>query len=880
MESGIFRFVLKHSKLEQILLVLLTLAAFPFLYYSLELPKIIINEAIGGTGFPKQLFGYDLAQIPFLLSLCGIFLTLVLINGAFKYVINVYRGVVGERMLRRLRYQLFARVLRFPLSQFRRLSQGELVSMVVAETEPLGGFIGDSIALPVFQGGTLLTILLFMFVQDPILGGAAIALYPLQGYFIPKLQRRVNLLKKERVMKARKLSESIGEVVSGIKEVHAHDTSRYELARYSEKIGEIFEIRYRIYKQKYLIKFLNNFIAQVTPFFFYSLGGYLVIKGELSFGALVAVLAAYKDLSAPWKELLNYYQTKEDARIKYELLLDTFAPSGMIDEKIQLDAAGRSEPLVGELVATNLGLDEERSDEFEAGVTFRLTLPQHVAIVGSGGSGRHRLSEVLALLKRETSGSLTLGGLNLRAAPQSITGRRIAFAGAEPALRAGSVRDNLLYSLKHKPTRDVAYSPTESKRREHDRREARLSGNSLFDAKADWLDYDGAGAADERQLGERINGVLQTVDLDRDIYQLGLHGTVDLKRDATVADRILEARSELMVRLDEPEYRPLVESFDRARYNTNMSVAENLLFGTPKDDAFSSANLPDNPLVKNVLDRVDLSATFLAMGRSVAELMVELFADVEPGSELFEQFSFISADDLPEFKAMLVRTEGLSDDAIAANEKHRLMSLPFRLTVARHRLGLIDEPLQRKLLDARAMLAESLATEGSAVESLDRDRFNSSASIQDNILFGRLAYGKAQSARRIGQLIDEVVEKLELRDAIMQIGLERPVGVAGARLSATQRQKLSIARCLIKQPDILVVDEATSILDAASEAKIMRNIMNEFRGRAIIWSLQRVELAEHFQHVFVMEDGKLIAQGRFDELNQDGAPLHTLMTQS
>ncbi len=233
MEPSIFRFVLKHSRREQILLLTFTMLAFPFLYMSLDLPKTIINEAIGGRDFPRAIFGYELEQIPFLLLLCGVFLALVFINGGFKYFVNVYRGVVGERMLRRLRYLLFGRVLRFPLSQFRKTSQGEIVSMITAETEPLGGFIGDSIALPAFQGGTLLTILIFMFIQDPILGFAAISLYPIQTYVIPKLQRRVNILRKERTVKVRKLSERIGEVVTGIREVHAHDTSQYELARFT-----------------------------------------------------------------------------------------------------------------------------------------------------------------------------------------------------------------------------------------------------------------------------------------------------------------------------------------------------------------------------------------------------------------------------------------------------------------------------------------------------------------------------------------------------------------------------------------------------------------------------------------------------------------------
>ena len=53
-----------------------------------------------------------------------------------------------------------------------------------------------------------------------------------------------------------------------------------------------------------------------------------MIHGDLSFGALVAVLAAYKDMASPWKELLDFYQQKEDSRIKYEQIVEQFQPAG------------------------------------------------------------------------------------------------------------------------------------------------------------------------------------------------------------------------------------------------------------------------------------------------------------------------------------------------------------------------------------------------------------------------------------------------------------------------------------------------------------------------------------------------------------------------
>ena len=159
LEPTIYRFIFKHSWRSQIAVLLLTLTSFPFLYVSLDLPKTIVNHAIRADAkFPQSVFGFEFERVPYLMLLCGAFLATVLVNGGFKYVINVYQGVVGERMLRRLRFELFSRVLRFPLPHFRHISSGEIVQMINAEVEPLGGFIAEAFALPMFQGGTLLTI--------------------------------------------------------------------------------------------------------------------------------------------------------------------------------------------------------------------------------------------------------------------------------------------------------------------------------------------------------------------------------------------------------------------------------------------------------------------------------------------------------------------------------------------------------------------------------------------------------------------------------------------------------------------------------------------------------------------------------------------------
>src|SRR6202034_1258731 len=77
LEPSIYRFILRHSLRQQLWLLALTLVSFPFLYYSLELPKTIVNRAIGGKHFPQFFLGMEFSQIPYLMTLCGVFLALV-----------------------------------------------------------------------------------------------------------------------------------------------------------------------------------------------------------------------------------------------------------------------------------------------------------------------------------------------------------------------------------------------------------------------------------------------------------------------------------------------------------------------------------------------------------------------------------------------------------------------------------------------------------------------------------------------------------------------------------------------------------------------------------------------------------------------------------
>jgi len=876
LEPTVYRFIINHSLRQQIFLLLLTFASFPFLYYSLKLPKEIINHAIGGKHFPQEFFGIEFNQVPYLMFLCGIFLLLVFVNGGFKYYINTFKGQLGERMLRRFRYSLYLRLLRFPPSYFQKTSSAQIIPMITVECEQLGGFIGDAFAQPAFQGGQLLTIIFFMFMQDPLLGIAAIALYPVQGYIIPKLQAKVNQLGKRRVRTVRQVADRVQESAAGIVEIHANDTVKLQLTDFANVLGVIYDIRFEIYRRKFFTKFLNNFMGQLTPFFFFSLGGYLVIQGGLSFGALVAILAAYKDLASPWNELLQFYQIKENSRITYEQIVEQFQPTGMVDAQLLLAEPETVPPLTGEIAVANLSLAEDDKSRVVDAVSFSAGPGEHVAIIGQSGGGKSELAVLLARLVQPTGGRITIGGKDIAELPVAVIGRRIGYVGNTPYVFTGTLRDNLLLGLRHRPLRPAEYDEATTRRRARQLFEARRSGNIEYDLHADWIDYESAEVSDPAALTHRIAEVLARIDFEEDVYTLGLRGRLNPEQQEEVGARLIEARHALAQRLVADGITKLVETYDLEKYNTNATVAENLLFGTPIGPVFDFSSLAENDYVLRILDKLALTDDLVETGREVAATMTEMFAGLPPEHEFFEQFSFISANDLPEFSAILAVTEG--GGTLAPEQRRKLLSLPFKLIAARHRLGVLDEAMQQRLLEARRVFRAELPAEARGqIEFFDPDRYNAAASLQDNILFGKSAYGEADAAVRVPQVLGEVLEALSLRPTIIDVGLDYHVGTAGSRLSAAQRQRTAIARAVLKRPDLLILNEATTALDGPAQAKVTEGLRQEMAGRGLFWVLHRASLARNFDRVLVMSGGKLQEQGRPDELDQKNSLTALLM---
>jgi len=245
---------------------------------------------------------------------------------------------------------------------------------------------------------------------------------------------------------------------------------------------------------------------------------------------------------------------------------------------------------------------------------------------------------------------------------------------------------------------------------------------------------------------------------------------------------------------------------------------------------------------------------------------------------LFQQFSFISAEELPDIQALLHRADRNDLSTLTGEDRTRLMSLPFKLIPARHRLGLIEGDVRALILDARRHFADNLPTElEHSVAFFDFEDYNPAANIQDNILFGKIAYGQAEAQERVSELIGGIIEGLNLHNTIAEVGLDYDVGIAGSRLTGEQRQKLALSRALMKRPDCLLLSDATTAFDSTNQTMVLENLLLNFTGRCLIWGVMRASMSAAFDRILVMRQGRVVEQGTYDDLSSKGGLFSELL---
>jgi putative ABC transport system ATP-binding protein len=606
------------------------------------------------------------------------------------------------------------------------------------------------------------------------------------------------------------------------------------------------------------MKFINNFINQLTPFFFYAIGGLLVIAGDLSIGALVAAISAYKDLTSPWKELLSFYQRLQDATLKYLQIYEQFHPQGMMQwipstptSPIDLKASYKVE---------RLGISNDFGERILQNINFEVKAGRCIAIEVANPIQQSRLAMTLANILPASMGRIIIGDNDIKSLGSELLGKKLSFINPEPHIFAESILQNINYGLRYRVPEEDPEQLTQA--RKYDIKESIASGNSPDSVDDIWIDFSLVGVTGWEDYRLWWSQVAKAVGADTVLYQRGLDEVFSPLERPYLMQHLLPSRDRITQELAQQGLAVFVSRLDEDTYDLNACIMQNLFFGKLTDTSLNYWLVAQNIELQDRLRDSELWPRAMITGAKMAELVLAMIAQPEDDQTLIDDFinvSQASLDALRQLKDVdLTLTQELSHQ-----QQGLLLSLFLGTIPTVHGENLITDDVQCAVLSLRRQFKLDMPVlMRDKIERFNPEKYHSRLSIWRNLLFGELSHNAAPDAKeQVLGVVTDVLEAMNIKEYVMvALGLS-DTGIGGARLPPLAKHRIAYSRAIIKKPDIIIAQEPLPILDLDERLNILRRTRKLLPEASMILINSKVPDDPMFDQIYTIEDGSLKERG-------------------
>ncbi len=388
----------------------------------------------------QQLFQFYQPEIPGMLMEAIIYFGLIVVSAIFTYGQRFLLQVSANRILQRMRRDVFRQIGRLSVAYFDNLPAGKIVSRITNDTEAIREFYVTIVANLLSSVVNMIGIYIALFILNVHLALMTLLLLPILGVWIVFYRKYAVPVNHQIRLLLSEINATINETLQGIPIIRAFHRQERTFKEFDELNTRFFNGQIRLLSMNAASGW--NLVGVLRGIFFVALIAYFGytsfhLQGVIQFGVLYAFVDYLNRLFQPVVQVVNQLSGMEQARVAAERVFQ------LLDEEGIEVVDGKMERYQGDVRFENVYFTYDGKQDVLKGISFEAKMGQTIALVGHTGSGKSSIMNLLFRFYDPRSGRITIDGKDIGELPRQHVRQHMGIVLQDPFLFTGTIASNV-----------------------------------------------------------------------------------------------------------------------------------------------------------------------------------------------------------------------------------------------------------------------------------------------------------------------------------------------------------------------------------------------------------------------------------------------------